>query len=197
MTRLSDTPAAFGSVTKLAHWLTALAVFGLVGLGWVMADLPLGATKLELYGLHKSIGVLVLVVTLARIAWRFRQPGPGALASQAAWEHRLAKAVHLALYACLLGLPLSGWIASSGAGFPVSVFGLVTLPDLVAADPAVKDGAAAVHGVLAWVLVVSITLHVAGALKHHVLDRDDTLRRMLPHGSVSSEASTLQTESSR
>ncbi|WP_413204561.1 cytochrome b [Rhodospirillum sp. A1_3_36] len=185
MARLSDTQTAFGAVTKLAHWLTALTVFGMIGLGLYMADLPLGAAKLELYGLHKSIGVVVLVVTLARFGWRSRQPGPGALPSHVAWEHLLAKATHLALYACLIGLPLTGWIASSAAGFPVSVFGLFTLPNLVGPDPSLQKGAAAIHSWMAWAMMGLIGLHILGALKHHVVDKDETLRRMAPHGAKS------------
>ncbi|MCF8479126.1 MAG: cytochrome b [Rhodospirillum sp.] len=196
MSRLSDTSTAFGAVTKLAHWLTALAVFGMIGLGWYMADLPLGAGKLDLYGLHKSIGVLILGVTLARLGWRSRQPGPGTLPSHAPWEHLLAKATHLALYACLIGLPLTGWISSSGAGFPVSVFGVVTLPNLVSPDPAIQKGAIEVHGWIVWGLILLIVPHVLGALKHHVVDKDETLRRMAPHA-AKVLAPPLQSESSQ
>jgi cytochrome b561 len=189
MARLSDTHTAFGAVTKVAHWLTALAVFGMIGLGWYMADLPLGAAKLELYGLHKSIGVLILVATVARVGWRSRQPGPGALPSHASWEHLSAKGTHLALYTCLIGLPLTGWVASSGAGFPVSVFGLFTLPNLVGPDPALQKGAAEVHSWMAWTMVGLIALHILGALKHHVVDKDDTLRRMAPQGAKPASSS--------
>ncbi|ABC24476.1 cytochrome b [Rhodospirillum rubrum] len=175
-----DEAARYGAVSRIAHWLTALAVIALIGLGWVMADLPLGAQKLELYALHKSIGALVLMVTLARLGWRLAQRGPSGHAEHAPWERVMAKAAHVGLYAGLLAMPLTGWIASSAANFPVSVFGLFTLPNLVAPDQALREAAATLHGALAWGVVGLIVLHAAGAVKHHLIDRDDTLRRMLP-----------------
>ncbi|MGB0696872.1 MAG: cytochrome b [Rhodospirillaceae bacterium] len=178
----SGVAGGFPRLAKAIHWLTAVGVIGLILLGWYMTDLPLSPLKFQLYMWHKEIGVLIFGLTVARLVyWRFATK-PAPLTSHAPWEKRLSKLVHGLLYAALLGLPIAGWIASSAAGFSVSLFGVVTLPDLVAADPALKDQMTVVHWLLGWMLIASLGLHIAGALKHHVIDKDVTLRRMLPFG---------------
>ncbi len=177
---LADSPSAFGLISRLFHWLTALAVLAMITVGIYMAGLPLSPTKFQLYGLHKSIGMTVLVLTLLRLVWRRRQSAPEPLSTHAPWERILAKATHHGLYALLIALPLVGWIGSSAAGYSVSWFGLFTFPDLVAESKVLQDALTTVHVVLAWVMIVALVMHIGGALKHHVIDRDITLRRMLP-----------------
>jgi len=177
-------PDRWGAVAKLFHWLTAVLVIALAVIGIIMADMPLGVQKLELYGLHKSIGITVLTLTTLRLIWRLTHPAPPPLAPPGAAEIVLAKAVHVLLYAVLLAMPLAGWIMSSAANFSVSVFGLFTLPNLVGPDKALEEAAKATHFWLACTLGGLFLLHLAGALRHHVLLRDDTLRRMLPFGKL-------------
>ncbi len=177
---LRNTPHRFGAVSKWLHWLTALAVLGMIPLGIYMHELPLGVEKLRLYALHKSIGVCILAVTLVRLGWWAANPVPVPLGQRRPWEHRLARSVQAALYLCLLGMPVSGWLMSSASNFSVSVFGLFTLPDFIAPSEPAFELWRTVHFGIAVTLVAALVLHLAGALRHHFLLRDDTLRRMLP-----------------
>lgn len=173
---------AYHPLTKLFHWVTALTVIALIGVGLYMGDLPGGLEKLKLYNLHKSVGVAVLALTALRVLWHLASPPPGPLASLPAWQRMAARGAHLALYAALIGMPLSGWLMSSAAGRPVAPFGLFTLPDLVLQDQELAEFFHETHGIMGTVLMILVGLHVAAALKHHLLDRDATLRRMLPFG---------------
>jgi cytochrome b561 len=178
--RIRNSRTEWGIVSQSVHWLTVLLVFATVGVALIMVEMPLGVRKLELYALHKSVGVLILGLTVARLAWRLSSPRPVALGPSRAYERVLAHGVHIAFYIVLIALPLTGWLMSSAANFSVNVFGLFTLPDLVAPDKALEQTFKAVHTWLGWGLAGLLALHVAGALKHHFFLRNDTLRRMLP-----------------
>lgn len=180
---LRNTPDRFGAVSKLLHWATLVAVATTVPLAWIMQEMPLGVAKFEAYGWHKSIGILILTLTLVRLAWRWSNPRPRPLAGPV-WQRRLAAAVHAGLYACLIAMPTVGLLHSAAANTPVSVFGLFVLPPPIGPDRALVEPLATAHGALALALLGLIALHVAGALKHHLLDRDATLRRMLPFTSA-------------
>ena len=160
--------------------MTAVLVFATVVVALIMVEMPLGVRKLELYALHKSVGVLILGLTVARLAWRLSGPRPVALGPSRRSERILAQSVHGLFYIALIAMPLTGWLMSSAANFSVSVFGLFTLPDLVAPDKALADAFKAAHYWLGWVLIGLLALHVAGALKHHFFLGNDTLRRMIP-----------------
>jgi len=162
----------------LLHWVQAVVVLWLLWLGWTMLDLPKGAERSAAYGLHKSLGLLALLLVLARLYWRRRQPPPAALGS--GWEVRLATATHHALYAFLLLAPLAGYLASSFTPYALRFFGL----EVVKAgwpDESLNALFKSAHVVLVWAGAGLIALHVAGALKH-VFKRDGTLQRMLPGG---------------
>jgi cytochrome b561 len=178
--QFKNTPAAYGAVTKTFHWTLAALVVGMLCLGLYMSDLPNGLDKLKLYNLHKSLGACVLFLVLCRIGWHAYSAKPPFVASLKAWEKISARAVHIFLYAAMIGMPLSGWFMSSAAGRSVSVFGLFALPDFVQPDKTLAQLLRETHETLADILIAAICLHVLGALKHHFLDRDATLRRMLP-----------------
>lgn len=170
----------YGAVSKFFHWLIALAVIGMLGLGLYMTAQELSPRLFTLYFWHKSIGMTILVLACARLVWLWISPRPPALASHKKWEKIMARIIHIFFYGALLAMPLTGWVMSSAKAFPVSVFGWFTLPDLVAESERTAQIAEQVHYYLALLLIAAITLHIAGALKHHIIDRDDTLRRMLP-----------------
>lgn len=178
--RIRNSCTEWGIISQSVHWLTVVLVFATIAVALIMVELPLGVRKLELYALHKSVGVLILGLTVARLAWRLSGPRPMALGPSRAYERVLAHIVHGAFYGVLIALPLTGWLMSSAANFSVSVFGLFTLPDLVAPDKALEDRFKAIHGWLAWGLGGLLVLHVVGALKHHFVLGNDTLRRMVP-----------------
>ncbi|MBM3486933.1 MAG: cytochrome b [Alphaproteobacteria bacterium] len=172
-------PGRYGATAQLFHWLTVVLLAGSFALGLSMVDLDLSPRKLELYAWHKWIGVTVLGGTALRLGWRLLRPPPD-LPPMPAWQCRLARLGHAALYALLLAVPVAGWAMSSALGVPVVWLGLVTLPDLVAADEATGEALRRVHALLARALLVLIAVHVAAALHHALVRRDGVLARMLP-----------------
>lgn len=171
----------WGSVTRALHWLVALAIMALFCVGWTMKGLPNSPDKIKVYALHKSMGLTVLALVVLRIAWRIGEAArPANPPGMPAWQARASAAVHLGLYGVMLGMPLSGWLFNSAANFPLRWFGLFKVPALVGADAATKALAGAIHFYGAWLLALLFVLHVAGALRHHFVDRDEVLRRMLP-----------------
>jgi cytochrome b561 len=181
---LRNTTRAWGVVSKTLHWLVVALI---INQWWLMqrADsLPLGAAKLQAIGLHKSLGMTILVLAILRLVWRLANPVPSLEGQTKSWERRLAWLSHVLLYALLFALPLSGWLMSSARNFPVSWFNQFQFPDLVAADPELYRTMQDLHHLLFSALVVMALLHVAGALKHHFIDRNEVLRRMLPFGRI-------------
>lgn len=174
---MGNTDDEYGAVARLFHWLTALLIFGLIPLGLYMGEVAYGPEKLELYVLHKSFGFLALFIVIGRIAWRVLNLPPSHLETHASWERFLAGVTHFFLYAALIGMPMSGWIMSSAGEYPVPFFG-IDMPNLVGKDETIYKIAGAIHGYLAYALIVAVGLHVAGAFKHHFIDKDSTLMRM-------------------
>lgn len=177
----SPNPARqYSGFAKGLHWLMALLIAGLVALGLYMHELPLSPQKLQLYSWHKWAGVTVFVLLLVRLATRIAFPPPPLPAQMSRLQQQAAHAGHLALYLLMLAIPLSGWVMSSAKGFQTVWFGVLPLPDLVGKDKALGALLAEVHETLSWVLVAAVVAHAAAALKHHFIDRDDVLARMLP-----------------
>jgi cellulose synthase/poly-beta-1,6-N-acetylglucosamine synthase-like glycosyltransferase/cytochrome b561 len=189
-------PAAGGRYTNTAmalHWVIALCLAVNIGLGLSADYLPDVAVR-PVIDVHKSIGITVLGLVLIRLLWRLSHSPPPLAARYAAWERRSAHLVHGALYALMLGLPLSGWLHDSAwkdaAGHPMSLFGLVPWPRIHAIsglEPALKESLhtlfGRVHSWFADALCGLFLLHVAGALKHQLFDREPELQRMLPRTS--------------
>lgn len=162
------------------HWLIALAILGTFLLGQTMTELQLSPLKLKLYAYHKWIGVTIFLLVLARLAWRLAHRPPAPPVSMPAWQQCAATIAHIVLYALTLSIPISGWLMSSASGFQVVYLGVIPIPDLLTKNKELADQLKDVHEALNWLMVVVIALHVAAALKHHILDRDDVLHRMLP-----------------
>ena len=142
-----------------------------------MTDLPNGLQKLKLYGWHKAFGILVLGLALLRIIWRLSNKTPNLAIPKL--ELIAARLAHVGLYALMLAMPLSGWLMSSAAGLPPSFFGLFTLPSLVAPSDELRHVFGFMHQWFAYGLIALIAVHTLAALKHHFIDKDDILRRML------------------
>ena len=160
------------------HWAQAILVVWLLWLGWTMVDLPKGAERSAAYSLHKSLGLLVLVLTVLRLGWRLRHAPPPALVS--GWQARVAGGVHHALYLILLLTPLAGYLLSSFTPYPLRFFGLEVVK-LGWPDETLNATFKSAHVILAWTGAALIAVHVAAAIKHALL-RDGTLQRMLPSG---------------
>jgi cytochrome b561 len=175
-------PQRWSAATIALHWLSAVLVIALLGLGWFMVHADLrAATKFDLYQLHKSLGFLSLALLLARLAVRFLRTAPPAPPAMAGWERRLASSAHTMFYVLLLAAVLSGWLLVSAAiiAIPTRFFGSFVIPNLVGADPELSARMTFAHYVVSRVLVALLIVHVAAALKHHFIDRDDVLRRMI------------------
>jgi cytochrome b561 len=145
-----------------------------------MDGMEMGPDKFKLYGLHKSTGITVLLLFFLRLSWRLYTSAPAYLPGMKPYEIALAKAVHYFLYAAIFVMPMSGWLMSSAANIQVSVFDLFTLPNLIAPDKQVLKFLKQFHFYFAWVIIGAIALHLAGVLKHTLINRDGTLKRMLP-----------------
>ena len=183
---ISNTATRYGSVTKTFHWLTALLILTLIGLGLYAEDLPIDtdaelARKAFVFSLHKTMGVLVFFVALARILWALTQSRPGLLNADKRAESFLAELVHWVLYGAIVIVPLAGWIShAAAAGFAPIWWPFGQSLPLVPKSTAVEHFFGTVHVITGKVLIGAVILHIAGALKHHFIDRDATLRRMLP-----------------
>lgn len=166
------------------HWLLAVAILGLFGLGLYMTDLPFSPTRLKLYNWHKWAGVMFLTLTVLRLLWRLTHRPPALpqriTLAMPGWQMRAYHATHHLMYALFFVVPLLGWAYSSAAGFPVVLFGVLPLPDFVGPDKALAELIKPWHGWAAWALIGLAGVHMAAALKHHWVDRDGLLLRMLP-----------------
>ncbi len=178
---LLSTQRQWGAVAKCFHWIMALAILGngLFGLLMDLASSPM--QKINWLALHKSIGLTVLALFLLRLLWRAvdRRP-PDEPAPR--WQQWAAHAVHGVLYVLIAAIPLSGWWFNSISGKPLQWFKLFNLPAIAAKDDAMRHLARGVHEYLFWLLLLVLVAHVGAALKHHVFDGDNVLRRMLPFG---------------
>ena len=169
--------ARYGGVAILLHWLLALMIVGSFSVGVYMADLPVSPSRLRLYNYHKWAGVTILALSALRLLWRLTHRPP-ADPPMPAWQARAAHITHGLLYALFFIVPLVGWAYSSAAGFPIVWFGVLPLPDFVPVDKALAEAIKPWHQRSAMLLAALVLLHVAGALKHHWIDRDGLLRRM-------------------
>ncbi|RZJ12890.1 MAG: cytochrome b [Acidovorax sp.] len=177
-------PQRYTRTAMLLHWVLALALIGLFCVGLYMTGLPFSPQRLKLYNWHKWAGVSILVLSALRLLWRatHRPPALPAAVEQAmpGWQKLAHHGTHTLLYALFFAVPLIGWAYSSAAGFPIVFLGLWQLPDFV---PVSKDLAEAIkpwHQYTAFAMAGLVVLHVAAALKHHIVDRDGLLARMLP-----------------
>lgn len=172
----------YHAVAIALHWLIAIAIGANMVLGLYMTDLPLsvGPIKLKLYSYHKWAGVTIFALVLLRIVWRATHRPPDLPPGMSRWERTASGVAHLLLYGLTLAIPLSGWLFSSAKGFQTVLFGRFPIPDLLSKDPLLAELLIAAHQNLNWLLGTLVVLHVAAALKHHVITRDDVLSRMLP-----------------
>ncbi len=168
---------SYSLLSKLIHWSTALIIAGLLCMGLYMSSLTYSPFKEQLYLLHKSFGLLVLVLLGLRVVAFLIHKKPALVQGHAKWEKMLSRGVHIFLYAALLSMPLSGWIMSSAGDYTVQFFG-VPLPDIAPKNENLFDFSKEFHEILAIILIIVIGLHAMGAFKHHFIDKDQTLARM-------------------
>lgn len=192
-------PTRYSTVAVLLHWIIAICIFAMLGLGWFMSDLPKDAPKQLAYdlfnlgiytwdlakeasprtfyfGLHKSIGVTLLAFIVLRLFWRITHKPPAMLSSYSVMERKLATAAHHILYLLMLMIPVSGLVMAAASKYGVKWFEIKIIPGLDNAG--LRDAFHEVHEITTLILTIVLLLHIAGALKHKFIDKDDTMKRM-------------------
>lgn len=162
------------------HWLMAVLIFGLIPLGIYMSELPQSPEKFALYDFHKAIGVLALLLVIARLAWRWMHQPPALPQGTSATTRKAAAVGQALLYLCMVFAPLSGWLMSSAYGHPPSFFGIATLPELLGKNESLAETLKGVHFALTNGLLFLAVGHVVLALKHHWINKDGLLNRLKP-----------------
>ncbi|HEX7874034.1 MAG TPA: cytochrome b [Sphingobium sp.] len=178
----------YSTVAIVLHWTIALLIIANLAIGWRMGFLK-GLAQFEIFQLHKSVGITVLLLSILRLGWRLTHSPPPLPTGMAAWERLAAQVTHWAFYALMIALPLTGWIMVSVSPYNIPTLLWKTVPwphigflhDLSVAQKTAVDGAGGTaHMVMAFGCAALIALHVAAALKHQFLSRDDLLSRMIP-----------------
>lgn len=177
-------PGVWSAAFKLFHWGGVVLMLVLFVLGWMAVSYPLSPAKLELFKWHKSLGLLVLAWAILWLAWRATHRAPELPARMPRFERRATHLVHGALFALMIAMPVSGWVLNSAANFPLQWFGIFRVPQITAPDKSLQDAASLAHLILFWAAGAILVLHIAAALQHHFVRRDDILLRMLPLAKV-------------
>jgi cytochrome b561 len=170
----------YTATAKALHWIMAFALIALFVLGIYMHDLPFSPLKLKLYSWHKWAGVCLFLLVMVRLAWRMTHQPPALPEHMKPLERLVAHAGHHTLYLLMIIIPLSGWLMSSAKGFQTVLFGILPLPDLLAKDEALGEILQQIHMGLNLFFAVVVIGHFGAALKHHFINKDDVLTRMLP-----------------
>jgi cytochrome b561 len=179
-----STQARYTGVAMLLHWLLALGIFGAFGMGLYLDDLPLSPSKIQLINWHKWAGVCILFLSALRLLWRFTHRPPalpdGVARAMPGWQMAAYHGTHHLMYLLFFVVPLAGWAYSSARGYPIVLFGVLPLPDLVGKDEALAHTLKEVHELAAFALIGLAGLHIAAAIKHQLIDRDGLINRMRP-----------------
>ena len=181
---LRNTDRAYGWLARVFHWISAVVIIGLFILGLWMVDLTYYSDWYKTApDIHRSIGVLLAMFIIARIIWRFMNSQPGPLSTHKAWEVKTGHIVHWLLYIGMFAMFISGYLISTAKGQPVDIFNWFSLPAIVTGESLgiknMEDLAGEIHEILAYILIGFASVHALAALKHHFIDKDSTLLRML------------------
>lgn len=178
--QLGNTEDRWGVVQQTLHWLIVLAVISQLTLGFTFTSLPENdPLRGTLFGAHAALGLIILVIMLVRLVWRLAHPVPRLPDTLRRWEKRLARVNHGLLYLLLIGMPLGGYLLVNAHGHPVSFFG-IELPVLMPANESLEEIIELLHVTGAFFIIGLVILHVAAALRHEWILKDNTLRRMTP-----------------
>ncbi|WP_153914016.1 cytochrome b [Shewanella sp. TC10] len=177
---LTNTNKGYGLITILIHWISALTVIGLFGLGFWMVDLTYYSSWYKTApDIHKSVGLLLFALTLIRLLWRFISVKPQAHSNHKPWEQQTAKWAHRTLYLLMIFIMISGFLISTADGRGIMVFDWFEVPSLGSFISNQEDIAGTVHEYLAYSLIALVFIHGAGAIKHQLIDKDGTLAKII------------------
>jgi cytochrome b561 len=174
---LHNTSSAYGSIAKSFHWGMAAIFIGLFIGAYIMMDMPSSEPKFFIYGIHKSFGVLALILAAARLIWKFFSISPAPATRTPLWQILMAKMAHFGLYILMFAMPMSGYVMSTAGGHPVKLFGL-ELPALISQNPELAKMARNGHTWISYAILALVSAHIIGALYHHWIRKDDTLKSM-------------------
>ena len=178
--RWSNTTSSWGWISILMHWLSALVIIGLFALGLWMVDLTYYDDWYRTApNLHRSVGILLFIATVLRLAWTKTNVTPSVLQNHKTWERQAAHIAHVAMYVVLFAIMISGYLISTADGRSIHVFDWFEIPASLHGLKNQEDIAGEIHFILAVSLITLAAIHAAGALKHHFIDRDNTLRRII------------------
>ncbi len=177
-----DQPGPYSGAAKFLHWAVAACVLTTIPVAFAMNNLGEGPVPDFLYNFHKSLGVLILVLMIARISNRLINGAPAPYPGLEPWERAASSAVHGLLYVLLIAMPLVGWAANSAYGAATPFFGLFNVPPILPKNEPLSDILFMLHRYTGWVVAALAAAHIAGGLKHLVISRDGVLQRMLPKG---------------
>ncbi len=170
----------YTGVAIALHWVIAMMVFLLIALGLTMTDIPRGTPERSVfYNFHKSVGFTVGILMLLRVWWRLRNPPPPPPEGMALWQIKISKVNHAMLYICLFVMPISGFAATQFTKWGLKFFGLFKIPPLAFESKEIYSILQNIHQIAGWVLIVTILIHILGALKHGLIDKDTVLQRIL------------------
>jgi cytochrome b561 len=179
MTSPSDS-TRYGNTSILFHWLLAVLIIATWGFGMYMHELPFSPMRIKQFNWHKWAGITILALSALRLLWRLGHKPPSLPKHMPDWQKLASSLTHSALYLLFFAVPLAGWGYSSAAGFSIVLYGVIPLPDWVPVDKELAENLKLLHKVLSFSLAALVLVHVAAALKHHLLDRDGLLGRMRP-----------------
>ena len=168
---------SYDLTSKLLHWMMAILLIGLVGLGWYMGSIPDKPDRGWYIGIHKSFGIIAGVLILLRIIWRLSHKSASLPNSIPLWQAKLSGFIHFLLYVCMILMPLSGFLGSSFGKYGVAFFGW-QIPDWVVKNKEISKQLFEIHDITTWVLVALVTLHILAALKHIFINKNGVMRRM-------------------
>ena len=175
---MNETPAAWHPVARGLHWLMAALILVQGVVGWVGHEMSRSPAKVDVMTAHNSLGITLLLLVSLRLLWRLAHPAPALPAQSKSWETMAAWLSHATLYLLMFALPLSGWLAASTSIVPWKLWWVMPWPAIAAPDPELHEFAGEVHEALVILLIAVLIVHVAAALRHHFLKRDDVLLRM-------------------
>jgi cytochrome b561 len=191
--KMKDTRERLTPTTVWLHWAVAAVMLGMIAFGMYAEELPKGPGKSALIGLHKAIGVVFIPLAAARLAWRWNQGFPPYLSDLRAWEKAAAKGIHMFLIFATVAIPLAGMVMSIGAAKPINVFGLFTIPALAEPNTTIRAVGGFLHAYISCGVIAVVLVHVAGALKHELADRDGTFRRILGLRATADKPAVIRT----
>lgn len=189
---LRNTPDRYGIVSQSLHWLIVILVFVQYLLGIKAHGMPVSLERLMLLARHKSIGVTIFALMIARLAWRLYSPPPTLPSNTRTWTAHAAHLSHALLYLLLLAMPVVGWLLSSASNLTVSWFGFVSLPNLIGPNRQAAHWLLFTHQGMAWLLLATVILHTGAALWHHIVLHDSVLLRMLPFAALNRKGGDSQ-----